>query len=90
MSQEEFLADKRNPAVTESYLRRCLEAVFDLSRHILAKSYGFKELEYKNFVTYSKRLLHCARNDESKVFSVAETLPVIARRLRRSNLEKLE
>jgi uncharacterized protein YutE (UPF0331/DUF86 family) len=51
MSQEEFLADKRNPAATESYLRRCLEAVFDLSRHILAKSYGFKELEYKKIAS---------------------------------------
>jgi len=51
MSREEFLADKRNPAATESYLRRCLEAVFDLSRHILAKSYGFKELEYKKIAS---------------------------------------
>jgi uncharacterized protein YutE (UPF0331/DUF86 family) len=51
MSQEEFLADKRNPAATEGYLRRCLEAVFDLSRHILAKSYGFKELEYKKIAS---------------------------------------
>ncbi|MBI3399097.1 MAG: DUF86 domain-containing protein [Deltaproteobacteria bacterium] len=45
--ENEFLRDKRNPAATESYLRRSLEAAFDIGRHILAKSYGFKELEYK-------------------------------------------
>lgn len=48
ISVEEFLSDKRNPASAESYLRRCLEAVFDIGRHILAKTYGFKELEYKD------------------------------------------
>lgn len=46
-SKEEFLSDKRNPASAESFLRRSLEAIFDIGRHILAKSYGFKELEYK-------------------------------------------
>jgi len=45
--KDEFLSDKRNPAAGESYLRRSLEAIFDIGRHILAKSYGFKELEYK-------------------------------------------
>ena len=47
LSEEEFLSDRRNPAAAESYLRRSLECVFDISRHILAKTYGFKELEYK-------------------------------------------
>jgi len=47
MPMEEFLSDKRNPAAAESYLRRSLEAIFDVSRHILAKSYGFKDIEYK-------------------------------------------
>jgi uncharacterized protein YutE (UPF0331/DUF86 family) len=46
-SKKDFLSDHRNPASAESYLRRCLESVFDIGRHILAKSYGFKELEYK-------------------------------------------
>lgn len=48
MSLEEFLSDKRNPSSAESYLRRSLEAIFDIGRHILAKTYGFKELEYKD------------------------------------------
>lgn len=47
ISGEEFLSDKRNPAAAESYLRRSLETVFDIGRHILSKSYGFKEIEYK-------------------------------------------
>lgn len=47
ISEEEFLSDKRNPAYVESYLRRTLEAMFDIGRHILAKTYGYKELEYK-------------------------------------------
>ncbi|MBI5525740.1 MAG: DUF86 domain-containing protein [Deltaproteobacteria bacterium] len=48
MNVDEFMADKRNPAFVESYLRRALEAVFDIGRHILAKSYGFKDIEYKS------------------------------------------
>jgi len=47
ISEADFLSDRRNPASAESYLRRSLESVFDIGRHILAKSYGFKELEYK-------------------------------------------
>ena len=45
--QEEFLADRKNPPFLESYLRRALEAVFDIGRHILARTSGFKEIEYK-------------------------------------------
>lgn len=47
MEIKEFLSDKKNPPFVESYLRRSLEAVFDIGRHILAKTYGFKEIEYK-------------------------------------------
>jgi len=47
MAKETFLSDRKNPPFVESYLRRCLEAVFDIGRHILAKTYGFREIEYK-------------------------------------------
>jgi|SRR3972149_4465381 len=47
MTKEEFLSDKKNPPFVESYLRRGLEAIFDAGRHILSKTYGFKEIEYK-------------------------------------------
>lgn len=48
MSLEEFLSDKKNPPFVESYLRRALEAIFDIGRHILSKTYGYKEIEYKS------------------------------------------
>ncbi|MBN1273954.1 MAG: DUF86 domain-containing protein [Candidatus Aminicenantes bacterium] len=51
MKEEEFLADKKNPPFVESYLRRSLEAVFDIGRHILAKTSGFKGIEYKFIAT---------------------------------------
>ena len=47
MTEEAFLSDKKNPPFAESYIRRGLEAVFDIGRHILAKTAGFKEIEYK-------------------------------------------
>lgn len=40
LSRDEFLADPDKPAAAESYLRRSLEAVFDIGRHILAKTGG--------------------------------------------------
>jgi len=47
LSKNEFLSDERNPAATESFLRRCIEATFDIGRHILSKSFDSKSLEYK-------------------------------------------
>ncbi len=47
MTKEEFLSDMKNPPFVESYLRRSLEAIFDIGRHILSKTFGFKEIEYK-------------------------------------------
>lgn len=35
-----FLADRRNVWMADSCLRRGLEALFDLGRHILAKGFG--------------------------------------------------
>ena len=45
---KEVFLEKRNSAAAESFLRRSLEAVFDIGRHILAKT-GYLELakEYK-------------------------------------------
>lgn len=47
LSQEDFLSDERNPAAAESFLRRCIEAIFDVGRHILSKSFAYKSFEYK-------------------------------------------
>jgi len=46
-SMESFLSDPRNAASAESYLRRALEALMDLGRHILAKGFGKVVTEYK-------------------------------------------
>jgi len=45
---EEFVQDPRNPAAAESYLRRCIEALLDLGRHILAKGFAIAATEYKD------------------------------------------
>ena len=47
MTKEAFLSDRKNPPFAESYLRRSLEAIFDIGRHILAKTYGSRGIEYK-------------------------------------------
>lgn len=47
LSEDDFLGDERNPAATESFLRRYIEAIFYIGRHILSKSFSFKSLEYK-------------------------------------------
>ena len=46
-SFDDFIADARNIAAAESYLRRGIEALLDLGRHILAKSFAVAVTEYK-------------------------------------------
>ena len=38
-SYDQFTSDPRTPAAAESYLRRALEALLDLGRHVLAKGF---------------------------------------------------
>jgi uncharacterized protein YutE (UPF0331/DUF86 family) len=46
-----FVEDKRNIWAAESCLRRALEAVMDLGRHVLAKGFGRGVTEYKEIAT---------------------------------------
>ena len=46
-SREAFFADRRNIWAAESCLRRSLEALFDIGRHILARGFGWGVSEYK-------------------------------------------
>ena len=46
-SLEAFTENQHTPASAESYLRRGLEALFDLGRHVLAKGFGRADTEYK-------------------------------------------
>ncbi len=43
---DSFLQDRHAPAAAESYLRRALEALMDLGRHLLAKGFGSPVNEY--------------------------------------------
>jgi uncharacterized protein YutE (UPF0331/DUF86 family) len=43
----DFVADHRNVASAESYIRRGIEALIDLGRHILAKGFAVAVTEYK-------------------------------------------
>jgi uncharacterized protein YutE (UPF0331/DUF86 family) len=45
--KDEFFSNKHNMAAAESYLRRALEALFDMGRHILAKGFAYPASEYK-------------------------------------------
>lgn len=49
IKKDTFISQKIYSAATESYLRRILESIFDIGRHILAKK-GYTELstEYKS------------------------------------------
>ncbi len=47
LTEEDFLKGDA-PAIAESYLRRSLEAMFDIGRHITAKAAGKGIIEYKD------------------------------------------
>ena len=44
---EEFTSDRRNILAADAALRRGLEALFDVARHLLAKGCGVGSLEYR-------------------------------------------
>jgi uncharacterized protein YutE (UPF0331/DUF86 family) len=44
---ENFRQDRRNAPAAESHLRRAIEALFDIARHLLAKGLGIGQLEYR-------------------------------------------
>jgi uncharacterized protein YutE (UPF0331/DUF86 family) len=46
-NKDDFLKNRHYVAAAESYLRRALESLFDLGRHILAKEFAFPATEYK-------------------------------------------
>ena len=50
-----FMQDSRNVWAAESCLRRSLEALFDIGRHIAAKSFGEGVTEYKEIAGTLKR-----------------------------------
>ena len=55
-SYEEFSANQRDVWAAESCLRRALEAIFDLGRHVLAKGFGQGVTEYKQIASELDRV----------------------------------
>lgn len=53
--KSEFMQDSRNIWAAESCLRRALEALFDMGRHIAAKGFGQAATEYKEIAATLKR-----------------------------------
>jgi uncharacterized protein YutE (UPF0331/DUF86 family) len=58
-TREDFINNKHNIAAAESYLRRALEALFDIGRHILAKKFAHPAAEYKEIADglFEKKVL---------------------------------
>jgi len=54
--REAFFSDRRNVWTAESCLRRALEALLDLGRHILAKGFGQGVSEYKEIARVLERV----------------------------------
>jgi uncharacterized protein YutE (UPF0331/DUF86 family) len=54
-SKPAFMQDTRNIWAAESCLRRALEALFDMGRHIAAKGFGEAVTEYKEIATTLNR-----------------------------------
>lgn len=64
-----FFGDRRNVWAAESCLRRSLEALFDVGRHILAKAFGEGVGEYKEIAS---KLLdeNVLSADEAELFRI--------------------
>ncbi|MEW6288072.1 MAG: DUF86 domain-containing protein [Chloroflexota bacterium] len=76
-SKTDFLQDSRNIWTAESCLRRALEALFDLGRHIAAKGFGEAVTEYKEIAS----VLHRHKVISSKDFSLMQKLAGYRNRL---------
>ncbi|MFO7979747.1 MAG: DUF86 domain-containing protein [Candidatus Aminicenantes bacterium] len=59
-NRQKFLSSKHTVAAAESYLRRALEALFDIGRHILARGYEAPVTEYKEIAQnlFERKILH--------------------------------
>ena len=69
--RDRFFADVRNVAAAESYLRRALEALLDLGRHILAKGFGKGVSEYKEIARELKNHGVLTRDEADRLETMA-------------------
>ena len=70
-NKNEFLQNRHNVAAAESYLRRALEVLLDLGRHILAKGFAYPATEYREIAKglFEKKVL--AENEVSLLGKIA-------------------
>ena len=68
---DDFCFDSRNIAAAESCLRRSLEALLDLARHILAKAFGEAVAEYKQISQELVRfeVLHREKGEKLRILA---------------------
>jgi uncharacterized protein YutE (UPF0331/DUF86 family) len=50
LTREQFLADPDNYAIAEHHLRRALESMFDIGRHIMAKQGLGHPVDYRSII----------------------------------------
>jgi uncharacterized protein YutE (UPF0331/DUF86 family) len=68
-SFDSFVSDRRNIAAVESYLRRGLEALLDLGRHIMAKGFGRPVVEYKE-IAHALRKANVLDEDKGNLLGI--------------------
>jgi len=66
-----FLKNPTFVAAAESYLRRALEALFDIGRHILAKKYAYPAAEYKEIaeILFEKKILDRKEKERLRILA---------------------
>ncbi len=64
--RDQFFSDARNPLACESCLRRALEALLDLGRHILAKGFEIGIEEYKAIGPALEKVGVISRDDSDR------------------------
>lgn len=69
--QAAFFADRRNIWAAESCLRRSLEALLDIGRHILAKGFGVGVSEYKEIATRLNKHGVLSAEDANLLYTMA-------------------
>ncbi len=70
-SKTKFMQDSRNIWSAESCLRRALEALFDMGRHIAAKGFGEAVTEYKEIAVTLNRHEVISMNDLGLMLKLA-------------------
>ncbi len=69
LPRETFIGEAINVAAGESYLRRSIEALIDLGRHILARAFGVPAVEYGDV---GPKLAECGVVDQAQATTLSK------------------